>query len=410
MTTEVVEPTAPAATWPNGVLRCPVTGAPLRRDSPHSLSSGERRYPVVDDIPFLRTGREALREKTLALLDAGWTEEATVGLLSDRDDWARGAGPHPDDLRTLIRTEPELTLRAAMRLLAYGPVADYFAYRWSDPTFLSGLKLLDVGLPAGAQRVVEVACGIGHYLRECAVRDIRAAGVDVVFSKLWLARKFVAPDAQLVCADVASGLPFSNAFSDAVFCHDAFYFLPEKRKVANEMLRVSSGPVLIGHTHNREADNFSSGAPWGVEEYAALLPSPVLYDDNELTRALIEDRRPVGVPPDALRTCAAVSLIGRPSPGADEKGFASFEMPLEWQPVSDNPLLKGAGGEMLQKPAWPSDRYAAEYGPLMEYLALDDDASRTMPAEPSDDLNSHMAALTIDLIRRRHYLALPQKW
>ena len=56
---------------------------------------------------------------------------------------------------------------------AFGPVGTYFAHRWSDPTFLSGLALAQSywGAP---RRVLEVACGAGHYLRAFAGLELDA--------------------------------------------------------------------------------------------------------------------------------------------------------------------------------------------------------------------------------------------
>jgi hypothetical protein len=94
------------------------------------------------------------------------------------------------------------TLRDAMELLGMGRVGDYFAHRWSDPTYLAGLALLQQHWPAD-RTVVEVACGAGHLLRELAQRGLPdLVGVDVVWAKLWLAQRFVCPSARYVCADV----------------------------------------------------------------------------------------------------------------------------------------------------------------------------------------------------------------
>jgi len=413
MTAEVLL-TAPAAAsaadWRDGELRAPESERPLVRDTPHSLTDGVRRFPLVDGIPYLRSNRDALRAETLAHLDAGRTEQALALLLADRDDWARGDGAREEDLRTLIRNEPDLTLRDAMYLLAFGPVADYFAYRWSDPTFLSGLKLLEIGLPTNTSHVVEIACGIGHYLRELTLRGIAATGVDVVFSKLWLARKFVSPDARLVCADVASGLPFENDFADTVFCHDAFYFLPEKRKVADEMLRVSSGPILIGHAHNRDAENFSSGEPWSADEYAALLPDAVVYDDEELTRAFVGDREPRAAKADDVRRCAALSFVGRvATPTLDTRSSPDAADPEG--PADVNPLFCAQDGTLQTTPAWPSERYEAEYALLSDYLSLARFEASELEAWKelsSADRAGHPRYA--DWLRRRIILQLPSRW
>jgi hypothetical protein len=184
-------------------LVSPVTGAPLAPDADGHLVAPGERWPVVDGIPYLRTGREELIARVFALIDGGHGMQALLALLADSDDWWTAPPPSDADLQAAVHAR---TLRLAMDRLGYGPVGDYFAFRWSDPTFLSGLGLLDRHA-GGAHSAFELACGIGHLLRELQLRGARVAGGDVVFSKLWLARRFVVPSAELVCFDAGAGLP-----------------------------------------------------------------------------------------------------------------------------------------------------------------------------------------------------------
>ena len=63
-------------------IRSPRTGRALHADTPHSLAAPDERWPVVDAIPFLRSGREALAAAALAALDAGDAQEATALLFT----------------------------------------------------------------------------------------------------------------------------------------------------------------------------------------------------------------------------------------------------------------------------------------------------------------------------------------
>src|SRR3712207_9381940 len=74
--------------------------------------------------------------------------------------------------------------------------------------FRSGLALVEAHWrePSTA---FELACGIGHHLREWSRRGLRVAGADVVFAKLWLARHWVAPDAELACFDAGASWPLA---------------------------------------------------------------------------------------------------------------------------------------------------------------------------------------------------------
>jgi hypothetical protein len=208
-------------------LRSPETGAPLRPDTPWSLAAPGERWPMVDGIPYLRTGRAALAAEALARLDRRDETGALAALLADQDDWWDGPAPDEAALRELVHERDRLSLRDAMERLAYGRVGDYFAHRWSDPTFLAGLALIEAHWPSPSA-AFELACGIGHYGRELGRRGIAWTGADVVFSKLWLARHWVlGPGTRLVCFDAASPWPVTDTY-DLVLCQDAFYFLEPK--------------------------------------------------------------------------------------------------------------------------------------------------------------------------------------
>ncbi|HYZ33455.1 MAG TPA: methyltransferase domain-containing protein, partial [Crenalkalicoccus sp.] len=246
---------------------------------------------MIEDIPFLRANRADLAARALALLDADQTDAALALLLGDQDDWARTPPPTESDRHALIRDADAISFREAMDRLAFGPVGTYFAHRWSDPTFLSGLALAEAHWTRPAT-VFELACGAGHFLREFGRFCPAVAGGDVVFAKLWLARRYIAPQAHLVCFDAAAPWPLADGSADLLFCHDAFYFLPAKPHVAAEMRRVAAGPILVGHAHNALVDNLSAGSPLPPSDYAALFDAPLLYDDRELTLALVESRAP----------------------------------------------------------------------------------------------------------------------
>ncbi len=392
--------------WLDETLKNPLSGASLKRDSPHSFSDGAGRFPVIEEIPFLRANRDDLCREVLGKLDAGDEIGATILLLRDQDDWVTSAPPSVEDLQSLFDNET-LTLRDAMQHLKYGAVADYFAYRWSDPTFLSGLCLLENHLPPSCEKVFELCCGIGHYLREFDLRGIQATGADVVFSKLWLARKFVAPNAKLVCCDANFDFPFADKSFDAAFCHDAFYFLPEKRRVASELKRATNGAILIGHAHNSEAENFSSGAAVSVAEYAAMFENPVLYDDAELTRALIENRKPNARNVEELKMTEAVALATNER---NETSSVNFNLPLPKQSLRINPLLDAGNFEVFSAPKYPSERYEKEYAPLLDYLILKDENVSPSVHKTMRNADWSRDEKLIDLARRRIFLDLPENW
>ena len=332
--------------------------------------------PVVDGIPYARAGRDELRCRVAGLLADGDVDSARTALLADADDWW-DAAPPPDE--QLARVAGAATLREAMALLGMGRVGDYFAHRWSDPTYLAGLALLQQHWPAD-RPVVEVACGAGHFLRELAQRGLRElVGVDVVWAKLWLAQRFVCPQARYVCADVTA-LPDLGVPAPAyVLCHDALYFVRDKASAARAMRAVSGpgGTVVVGHAHVADPH----GAPVPAHEYARLLGTDLAYDDDELTRALLAGRPPSPAPVASLERSEAVALVA-----GDPLRPAPLDLGVPVGPLRLNPLY--AGGALV----WPSERYAQEYGPRSDYLP-----ARAEPLPP-------------DAARRRVLVDLPERW
>ncbi len=373
-------------------LRSPLSGAELEADTPHSLTDGHTRWPVVDGIPFLRAERDALRADALTCLDRGDRTGALVLLLGDQDDWWRGPRAKSNDLRELVRERDQLSLREAMALLAWGPVADYFAHRWSDPTFLAGLALVQAHW-SEPRDCFELACGIGHHLRALGQCGARCTGADIVFAKLWIARNYAAREADLVCFDAAHLWPIDGARYKLVACHDAFYFLEPKQDVARRLRAAMAhdGWLAISHVHNREWPNLSAGRAVTRRELATLFPDSVIYDDAELTRALVERRTPS---PGAGNRVEAFSLAVGPGLRSAQAASGVLTVPSHRAMLKRNPLYDACG--VIR---WPSERYAAEYGPRATYAP-----STTCPETAPCD------AATLDWALRRELVDLPERW
>ena len=368
-------------------------------DTGHSvLDAAGRRWPAPDGIAFLRTGRETLADAALERLDAGDNAGALVLLLADQDDWWQGRTADPDALRALVAGRDTLNLREAMALLAWGPVADYFAHRWSDPTFLAGLALVEAHCPTPAT-VFELACGIGHHLRELARRGAAVTGADVVFAKLWIARHWVAPEARLVCLDAAQDWPVPEAGFDLVACHDAFYFLEPKPAIVAKLQRLlaPAGVLAIGHVHNRDWPNFSAGSAMQAGDVVAMFPGAAIYDDAELTAALIARRAPRPAEPHALAQAEAFTIATGPGLQPSRAVRDGLALPAPGTSLSRNPLYDAESGRV-----WPSERYGREYGPRATY-------PETTAAPPRATLDTADPVLC-DQARRRELVDLPGRW
>ncbi|MGY2052863.1 class I SAM-dependent methyltransferase [Methylobacterium sp. JK268] len=388
---------------PFGLLS-PETGEPLHPDTPHSLREGRTgpRWPVIDGIPYLRVGRQDLVRESLGHLDKGAPGHALELLLADQDAWWTGPRPDPAQLRDLVRDLKYISLREAVARLGWGRVGDYFVHRWTDPTFLAGLALLEAHWNAPTC-AFELACGIGHYLRELQGRGVKVAGGDVVFAKLWVARHWVVGQrAQLVCFDAGSPhWPIPGAPVDLVLCNDAFYFLADKGGLLGALRRTAGeeGWLALSHIHNSARAGFSAGHAVSAAEIEDLFPDGLVYDDAELARALVAARAPVPAAPADLTHVEAFSVVCgpgmRPAPRALVDGLT---LPPDGTVLRLNPLYRPAP-EGDYAIAWPSERYAAEYGPLVTYP----------PRSPGPETVTAGPEIA-ERVRRREFVSLPERW
>ena len=361
--------------------RSPLSGRPLVADTPHSLAAPGERWPVVDGIPYLRVESEGLVAVALDHLDAGCPDDALVALLTDQDSWWTGPATDLRELKQLVRERETVSLRDAMALLRFGPVADYFAYRWVDPTYLAGLALMEAHRQRPAH-AFELACGIGHYLRDLGRLGVACIGADVVFAKCWLAKHWVAPDADYVVFDAGAPWPIVDTQFDLVACHDAFYFLPDQAAVAAKLraLMTDDGVLAISHLHNSAYREGAKGPARSVGEWQALFPDATVYDERALLDALVDagTPNPAGWVDDPA--VEAWSLVeGGGAPRTVDRGLA---VPRIGATLRDNPLL--VAGAVT----WPSDRWRDEYGAGCRW------------ADPA----------TADAVRARRVVDLPERW
>ena len=363
-------------------------------------------WPQLDGIAYLRAGREELAGEAVELLRSDRREEALALLLTDTDAFA----PAAPDRRTALGVVRDVRSGdcpaiEAMRRLGFGPVADYFAVRPSTPTFVSGLELLARHVESG-DHVVELACGLGHFLNHLSRHGVRCAGSDVTFSKLWLGRRFLVPTSvPLVCADIVAGDTFvlRGPARATVLCHDAFYFLPDKARAARrlESLAGTSGKVLLGHVHLAGFDHGGiAGELSSAEGYARLFKSIIeVHEDAALVRDHASGRATSGVPPHALDGCEAMALVaGRTSGGTP---LAALRHAPPGELLYANPLLTPDSQGVLRA-RWPSEAFSREYrdaGPLGGTAALEPGAMPCAAERLSPGQRTRRIGLPADFVR-----------
>ncbi|MCQ8184663.1 class I SAM-dependent methyltransferase [Parvularcula maris] len=367
----------------------PDTGSPLSYREANLLCSAEGKlWPVIEGIPWLRTNREEMRLEATSLIEAGRIEDATLTLLRDQDDFCPTPPPSHEDVRAMLN-DREATFRSSMEALAYGRVASYFAHRWSAPTYLSGLALMAMVAEPGVP-LIEVACGTGQLIAEAAKRGFATYASDVVFSKCWLGKKFISSETSFICCDAVSGSPpLRIEGQGSVFCHDAFYFFPDKQASLDGMrLLADGGRVGIGHAHTDTDPTGIAGTPLPIADYKALSPGASFFSDDVLTDAIIGNHQPE----EGAEEADAVSFVE----GGAPLDALRFALPAA-AALRRNPLLREREG--TYGPHWPDEGFAAEYAGA-GYLS----GEGTLPADGALLSQHHHAA------RHRLLLDLPERW
>jgi SAM-dependent methyltransferase len=151
-------------------------------------------------------------------------------------------------------------------------------------------------LPAGARRILELACGTGivtRRLREAApgaaivATDLNQAMTDY-------ARGAVPGDITWQVAD-AQELPFADGSFDVAVCAFGFMFLPDKVKGYAEVRRVlEPGGLLLADTwHGREENQAAGQVDETIkrlfpDDPPTFLDTPYGYGDHDRIRADME--------------------------------------------------------------------------------------------------------------------------
>ena len=372
------------------LLRCPFCGTALSIVENEALAMrGEIvaegvlgcqccAYPVVAGIPVL-IADEATRH-AMHTLEAGLREEALLALLGASDDAALR-----ERLRELVR-RPGGTYRDALEILCDDAEATYFLRRFADPTYVTMEALLRAiaqpGWPVRG-RTLDLCGGTGHLTR--LLDALRRPGDDVVpgtvvadvaFWKLWLAQRFMAPEAAAVCCDANSPLPFVRGSFSTVLLADAFPYIWHKRLLAEETMRLvgEDGVVILPHLHSALGDNYSAGDTLTPAAYRNLFAplEPRLFSDERLLDDVLDGRvvdLTQDVSAEELGSEPTLTLVA--SRRADL--FARYEVPEERGvrgELAVNPLyrVERRDGATILTLDFPTPEYEAEFGACRRYL------------------------------------------
>jgi uncharacterized protein YbaR (Trm112 family) len=418
------------------ILRCPYCGGRLDLVESlfHRQDAGEIQdgilgchccvFPVVDGIPVLHLQPAAVtaREQVQAARP-DLARRTMVGLDDDRQAAAFEAAAASETA----------TYRETVEALGPTFEGGYFLYRFSDPTYVVADTVVQA--VAGAvlhrqrgvkRRAIDICGGSGHLTRSLIAVSPTPPTVlaDLFFAKVWLARRFTAPECEPVCCDGNAPLPFARGTFALAMCTDAFMYIWTKRQFVGEMERLvddvrrgdgEPGAVLIGHTHNERTWTPSHGQPLSHEGYRDLFEAlePRIFAeaglfDDVVKRAQLDLQRcdsNATLDADPALTIVATRHEGvfaphRVQPLSASQARGEFRLNPLYTAVADRDRVR-------LRLHFPSEDYAEEYGACRAYLPEEVTADRAaLDALPA----SAVPPSLVPLVANRVILDLPKRY
>ncbi|NNM29986.1 MAG: class I SAM-dependent methyltransferase [Akkermansiaceae bacterium] len=377
------------------------------------LACPEHEYPVVGGIPVLRFGGPAdgQRKRAVELVKAKRYEEALevmTGHPQATSDgmplWLRPMAAFPGGRQAARRIRRHLSDRAARRLsirLMRGPerfsardifrdyfklhfkdgrnAFDYFFYRFGQPRHLAALSV-SAAMPRTGKRVLDLACGFGHLTRglvNCGERT--AVGLDSEFFLLYVAKKWVCPEAEFIHADAVQAYPFKDGVFSAVTCCNSFHFFGDKECAWAEIRRVvdESAWVAVISLRNSLVPAPASNTALTPEGYAQLFgdwPSRMVAE-SEVVERYAHGKGPAlagGTPSRDLEGTGLLTMVASRKEDALRDYGEFSEWPHGRGNVQLNPLFKESAGTSREGVTLvrtsPSPHYEQDNPGMSEYM------------------------------------------
>jgi SAM-dependent methyltransferase len=229
--------------------------------------------------------------------------------------------------------------------------------------------------------ILDLACGCGHITRSLVQRakGQPVMGVDSSFFGLYIAKHWIAPEAEYVCCTADGSLPFPNGALSAVFCSDAFHYFPNKATAIGEFERLTQhdGLLILARIHNALLRQPYDGLPLPPEGYRALvadIPHRLMADSDVLARY----RHKLGpslARPDDLRYLAQAPVLSLVASHRRDvfQDYGPFE---EWPHAGGrlglNPLFlveeREEFGNVRLRRTFPSAFYEEHHAECKDYM------------------------------------------
>lgn len=254
------------------VLVCPacrsVPAITLNDGFGHTRCTCSAEMPIVENV--VASSDRALQGRLLALVRADDRDGARAALLEKfarRVQWMQRLGIDLTYRRfirhgalnrvveglNLTKLLEQMPVRLANNVAAASQWNSYLKHRFVAPWFQSPLALLGAVNDTGL--VLDAPCGMGHlaYVISKLIPQERIVCMDLVAPFVYSALKFFVPRAAGAFAhDMGQPLPLASAKFSLAYVFDSFQYIPNKEKLAQELLRIvqDDGIVSILHSPN----------------------------------------------------------------------------------------------------------------------------------------------------------------
>jgi SAM-dependent methyltransferase/uncharacterized protein YbaR (Trm112 family) len=369
------------------------------------------QYPVVDGIPILKKGTIGTvgqtADQVIALIQAGQYREALLAMIvppAPDPTWLRFL-PSVSGIWRLKHLAQQRAARAWREQLAallqdqgdqltacdlfdlyfrqsrkWMDTYDYFAFRFGQPRHLVALSLATL-IRHPRRPVLDLACGCGHLTRSLVsrVQGQQVIGVDRNFFMLHVAHNWIAPQAEYVCCEADTALPFPEGAFSAVFCSDAFHYFVNKAISIRELKRLTQddGFIVLVTIRNSNVQHQHACLPLPPEGCQALFAgmSHCLIADSDILAHYLQKQGPPLARPPALGRLAHAPLLSivaahRPEVLQDYGPFDDW--PHAKGRLTLNPLFveetRNSLGNVQLRRTFPTDFYEEENAECKQYL------------------------------------------
>ena len=301
------------------VLHCPHCGSTFhinqiveknKQDIIHAIISCEcRKYPILEGILVMQTSGNV--QKVIKKVEKGSVAGAFKLLVQSEiietkitaptslrkvaaffKIWLRLSKKYRVSLRKLKYLEGinEASFCEMIGKLLSGNLRDYFIHRFSFQSFWNIYPLIPLIKEAGTP-ILDFGCGYGHgsFILSQLFPPKNIFCIEKSYLKLFLTKNYFA-DAERICLDKISLLPFNDNFFSTIFSMDAFHIMSSKLLLAKEFQRVlkTNGVLLLTHLPNIYGYNPFPLSPAAYQKLFDMLKTNLIPEEH-LVKKLYED-------------------------------------------------------------------------------------------------------------------------